>query len=249
MGRVFSFAEVVTGRDSSVPVTDDGMFHAIPFVMVMSGKNNNDAGRAIRNIPNEIFQSEKISERQLSKRGGYPTKLISFQDAIELAMVIPGKIARKTRKLFVDIIIRYLDGDETMCHEIKNNNAMGKVKTYVSFCNTLIKNVQENANEPPQTGYIYATKSPAFPGLIKIGRTKCVHERLVQLNTSCAPAPHVIVAMAPTLDMKRDEKTVHAFFSDARREGEFFQIRDDDIISYFATHIITQYNLELSSKV
>jgi hypothetical protein len=121
MGRVFSFAEVVTGRDSSVPVTDDGLLHAVPYVMVMSGKNNDDAGKAIRNIPNEIFQSEKFTDRQLSKRGGYPTKLISFHDAIELAMVLPGKIARETRTKFASIIQRYLAGDQSLISEIQDN--------------------------------------------------------------------------------------------------------------------------------
>lgn len=249
MGRTFSFAEVIKGRDAVVPVTDDELLHVIPFVMVVSGKDRNNAGRDLRDLKDEFFHSTKIVERQLSTHGGPKTKLISFRDAIELVMVLPGKIARKTRKQFVEIIVRYLDGDETMCQEIQKNNAIGKVESYLSFCEKLVEDVQKYDKEPPQAGYIYATKSPAFPGLIKIGRTSCVHDRLLRLNTSCAPAPHVIVAMAPTLDMKRDEKTVHAFFSDARREGEFFQIQDDDVISYFATHIITQYNLELSSKV
>jgi hypothetical protein len=34
------------------------------------------------------------------------------------------------------------------------------------------------------------TKSPAFPGLIKIGKTEDFAKRLTQLNTACAPAPH-----------------------------------------------------------
>lgn len=249
MGRAFSFAEVIKGRDAVVPVTDDELLHVIPFVMVVTGKDRNNAGRDLRDLKDEFFHSTKIVERRLSTHGGPKTKLISFQDAIELVMVLPGKIARKTRKQFVEIIVRYLDGDETMCQEIQKNNVIGKVESYLSFCEKLIEDVQNYDKEPPKAGYIYATKSPAFPGLIKIGRTSCVHDRLLRLNTSCAPAPHVIVAMAPTLDMKRDEKTVHAFFSEARREGEFFQIQDDDVISYFATHIITQYNLELSKKV
>lgn len=248
MGRFFSFAEAVNGRDASVPMTDDELLHAVPFVMAMTGKDRNNAGRDLRDLKDDVFHSTKIVKRQLSTHGGPKTKLVSFQDAIELAMVIPGKIARKVRKNFADVIIRYLNGDQTMCKEIYDNGVMGKVKSYVSFCNKLIEDVQEKAYENSQIGYIYATKSSAFPGLIKIGRTGNVHSRLIQLNTSCAPAPHVIVAMAPTLDMKRDEQAAHAFFSAARREGEFFQLRDEEVISYFGTHIISHYNLELSNK-
>ena len=87
----------------------------------MSGKNKDDAGKTIRNIPNDIFQSEKFTDRQLSKRGGYPTKLISFQDAIELAMVLPGKIAKETRVKFANIIRRYLAGDHSLIAEIQDN--------------------------------------------------------------------------------------------------------------------------------
>jgi hypothetical protein len=253
MQRFFSFAEIVKGRDASVPVTDDGLLHAIPYVSVMTGKNRDDAGRAIRNLSNNVFHSEKFTYRQLSRHGGYPTKLISFEDAIELAMVLPGKIAKETRKQFVGVIVRYLDGDESMCQELGKNRSMGKVQSYTAFFRTVIGNVQEkldrsNANNLPSTGYIYATKSPAFPGLVKIGRTESVYHRLIQLNTSCAPAPHVVIAMAPTLNMNRDEKTAHAFFSDAREEGEFFRILDEDVISYFVTHITAQYHLETSSR-
>lgn len=119
--HVFSFAEIVKGRGASVPVTSDGYLHAIPFVAVMSGKNRDDAGKTIRNLPDEIFHSEKFTDRQLSRRGGYPTKLISFQDAIELAMVLPGKIARETRVKFADIIRRYLAGDHSLIMEIQDN--------------------------------------------------------------------------------------------------------------------------------
>jgi hypothetical protein len=109
--------------------------------------------------------------------------------------------------------------------------------------------VESNKPAMPPTCYVYATKSPAFPGLIKIGKTVDVANRLTTLNTSCAPAPHVIVAVAPTFDKDRDEKTAHAFFSSARREGEFFELEDKDVLDYFATHITAQYNTELARNI
>jgi hypothetical protein len=119
--RFFSFAEIVKGRDASVPVTDDGLLHAIPYVSVMTGKNRDDSGKTIRNLSDDLFHSAKFTDRQLSKRGGYPTKLISFENAIELAMVLPGKIAKETRTKFKAIIHRYLAGDHSLISEIQEN--------------------------------------------------------------------------------------------------------------------------------
>lgn len=95
------------------------------------------------------------------------------------------------------------------------------------------------------TKYVYAVKSPAFPGLIKIGRTQNVRERLSQLNTSCAPCPFVVVVVSPTLDCVRDEKMAHEFFSSQRREGEFFSVSETEVKDFFKT-IQEKYDAELS---
>ncbi len=229
------------------------MLFAVDLVMVGSGKNRNDAGQTLRNLSDEIFPSTKFVDRQLSTRGGYKTKLLSLNDALDLIMVLPGNRAKQMRKQFKDIILRYLDGDRSMCHEIMENHAMGKSKSYAKFASKVMKHIQvENeakAQEMPPTCYVYATKSPAFPGLIKIGKTVDVTQRLSGLNVSCAPAPHVIVAVAPTFDHARDEKTAHTFFACARREGEFFELEDADVEAYFTAHITAQYHAELAKNV
>jgi len=98
----------VTGKDRNKAGRDlrdlnDDIFQSTKFVdrqlldlmMVVTGKNKDTAGQ--RNLDDEIYQSMKFIDRQLSNRGGHPTKLIGFQDAIELVMVLPGKVARETR--------------------------------------------------------------------------------------------------------------------------------------------------------
>lgn len=119
--KFFSFAEIVQGRDASVRVTDDNMLYAVDLVMVMSGSSRDDAGKALRRLSEEVFQSDKLSERQLSNHGGHKTKLVSFENAIELIMVLPGKVAKETRKTFASIIQRYLAGDRSLITEIKAN--------------------------------------------------------------------------------------------------------------------------------
>jgi hypothetical protein len=119
--RLFSFAEIVQGRDASVRVTDDGLLYAADLVMVVTGNNRDYACHVLRDLDNEIFNPLKFSERQLSTRGGPKTKLVSFNDAIQLIMVLPGKNAKETRSQFADIIHRYIAGDRTLITEIDAN--------------------------------------------------------------------------------------------------------------------------------
>ena len=123
MEATISFSDIVKDREATVRITDDKMIYAVDLVMVVTGKDRNQAGYVIRNIPDEIFQSMKIIDRQLSTRGGHKTKLISFQNAIELIMVLPGKIAKETRTKFADIIHRYMAGDASLAEEIEHNSA------------------------------------------------------------------------------------------------------------------------------
>ena len=249
---VLSFAELVKGRDASVRVTNDNLIYAVDLTMVVTGKERDYPGQILRTLPSELFHSGKFIERQLSNRGGYKTKLLTMDDAILLIMILPGETAKEVRCQFANIIRRYLDGDRSMCIEIEENQAMGKLKSYSKFASKVVHTIQtenKKAAEIPATCYVYATKSPAFPGLIKIGKTINMCSRLSQLNTSCAPAPHVIVAVAPTFDHDRDEKTAHAFFASARREGEFFELGDDDVIHYFATHLTAQYSAEMARNL
>ncbi len=116
-----SFETVVKDRDATVRITDDNLIYAVDLVMVVTGKDANQAGEVLRRLPDEIFQTSKLLDRQLSKRGGPKTKLISFKHAIELIMVLPGKIAKETRAQFADVIHRYMAGDPSLADEIEAN--------------------------------------------------------------------------------------------------------------------------------
>lgn len=227
-------------------MTNDGLVDVVDIVMVITANNCNRSNETLRNLKQSLFDTEAFVVRS-------GRRYATLEVIIDLIMVLPGVRAKRMRKQFKNIIVRYLDGDRSMCHEIEANLVMGKVKSYTAFASKIMNQVDDinakKAHEMPPTFYIYATKSAAFPGLIKIGRTEDVAKRLSQLNTSCAPAPHVIVAVAPSFDKVRDEKTAHAFFSDARREGEFFELGDAEVIFYFATHITAQYNTELVQNI
>lgn len=119
--QALSFAEIIKGRDSSVRVTEDGMIYAVDLVMVMTGLSRDDSGKTLRRLSDELFQSDKLSERQFSNHGGYKTKLVSFEHALELIMVLPGSMAKATRVQFADILKRYMAGDQSLITEIEAN--------------------------------------------------------------------------------------------------------------------------------
>lgn len=121
--KTFSFAEIVKGRDASVRVTDDGLLYAVDLVMVVTGASRDDAGKALRRLSDETFPSDKLSDKTFPGKGNYKTKLIGFQDAIELIMVLPGRVAKETRTRFADIIRRYLAGDQSLISEVRANAA------------------------------------------------------------------------------------------------------------------------------
>jgi len=116
-----SFAEIVQGREASVRVTDDNLIYAVDLVMVVTGKDRDHAGQALRGISDEIFSSLKISERNTGGSGNTRTKLVSFEHAIELVMVLPGKVAKETRVQFANIIRRYMAGDKELISEVISN--------------------------------------------------------------------------------------------------------------------------------
>jgi hypothetical protein len=119
--KYFSFAEIVKGRNASVRVTEDMMFWAVDYAMVVTGKDRGDAARTLRDLSEEIFQETKFVHKSFPGKGNGRTKLVSFKDAIELVMVLPGKIAKETRAQFAGIIQRYLAGDESLIAEIQSN--------------------------------------------------------------------------------------------------------------------------------
>ena len=179
---------------------------------------------------------------------GAATPTMTIEGLSKLMTVLGNKVSKAFRLEAFDVLERYLDGDMSMCTEIEENKAMGRTASHQQFVNKVLKRTEEmqETNEMPAVTYVYATKSAAFPGLIKIGRSVNVNARLSSLNTSCAPAPHKVVVVSPSFDSVRDEKVAHQFFAGKRKEGEFFEVSESDVKSYFSAHITTQFNMEMA---
>ncbi len=63
--KCISFDEFVQGRDANVRVTDDGYLYAVDLVMVMTGKNQDDSGKVLRRLTDDLFSLSKIVEKAM----------------------------------------------------------------------------------------------------------------------------------------------------------------------------------------
>ena len=120
--RIISFDDLVSGS-AGVRVTDDkpALIWAIDLAVAVTGKNRDDAGWVLRNLKPEIFDPVKFTETNLPANGGKKTKLVTFEHALELVMVLPGKIAKEFRVKACDILKRYFAGDASLVPEIEAN--------------------------------------------------------------------------------------------------------------------------------
>jgi len=245
------FSELVPGY--KVTICSPLHFDAVELNMALGKKSRDVAYKDLRRLGNDDFHSTKLIKLKLPGKGNNKTLSVHFSHAVELVMVLPGKASKVFRKKFADIIVRYLDGDITMCAEIKKNRDMGRSASYTNFIQDTMKQImeeqeQEQAGHLPTISYIYASKSAAFPGLIKIGKTQDVAQRLSQLNTGCAPAPHTVVAVATTFNKDKDEKEAHQHFAAFRREGEFFEVSELDVQTYFSL-VTAKFHVDMNQRL
>jgi hypothetical protein len=109
-----SFEAIIKGRPASVRVTNDSLLYAVDVVMAVTGKNCNHSNECLRDLDVSLFDNENFVIRNKSR-------LLTFEHAIDLIMVLPGKIAKETRNQFAIIIRRYFEGDQSLHKEVNRN--------------------------------------------------------------------------------------------------------------------------------
>jgi phage anti-repressor protein len=117
------------------------MLSAVDLVMAVTGKNCNHANELLRKLKPARFRRDNFS---VVSRARY----VTLEHAVELVMVMPGRLARQARRQFADIIVRYLDGDRSMCCEIEANQDMGMIKS----CSALASRVAAQVEAPTKAG-------------------------------------------------------------------------------------------------
>ena len=252
MTCVIPFGELIP--DASVRFTKiDGKYYMSirDLIMVFCETNNDYACQIWRRIAEE--RKDEVGtfllKYQFSGAREKKQAVITFQGALKLIMWLPGDAAKDFRSKTTDILKRYLAGDCTLLKEIIDNKNMGESKSYLKFMHAVEQETKRKhekmMEEIPATSYIYATYSTAFPGLVKIGRSKNVKARLSSGNTFTAPAPHTLITMVPTFDAVRDEKEAHDHFNSVRQEGEFFEITHEEVKKYLVSVIKARHDQEL----
>jgi hypothetical protein len=260
------FDELVPGATVRVCHIEEAQYFCITdLIATLSGKTRRRASEVMQRMTvrktasktwNRLSSKAEIYSEIMDSCKQYKFKgqgerfqaVINIEGAMKLIMVLPGETAKAMRVQVADILSRYVNGSESLINEIKHNKQIGPM----AACSNMAQKAVAKASqftEMPQVSYVYCTKSEAFPDLVKIGRSVDIGARLSTLNTGCAPAPHFIVAVAPTFNAPRDEALAHTFFASARREGEFFQVTPEEVKTFFANHIMAQYQVELAEHV
>ena len=93
------------------------------IIMVVCDKDNNDAGRTWRNLP-ESYKNEVqhlVLNFQFPGRGQSQQPVITLPGALKLIMWLPGNIAKEFRSKASEILTQYLGGSEALVQEIRAN--------------------------------------------------------------------------------------------------------------------------------
>ena len=116
-----SFGTLLPGK--TVSIYPNQMIDAVELSMIATGKDRNHSGDALRRLKPEVFDISKLLVIKLPGKGNLSTKIAHYKDAIELLTVLPGQLAKETRKNFADIITRYFAGDASLSPELEANAA------------------------------------------------------------------------------------------------------------------------------
>jgi hypothetical protein len=251
--QTIPFNEIHPGAAIRFTIIDNVQYLSVrDLIKIVCDKNQDEAGGVWRNLSKDRKNQlqDHLSSFQFPGRGQIKQPVITLPYALKLIMMLPGRHAALYKVKCAEIISRYLDGDSSMHDEIKENHLIGQKKSYFKFAKEVTKKVDDDKkDEVPEHQYVYATKSAAFPGLIKIGCTSNMQNRLSQLNTACAPLPHKVVSIVPSMNMHRDEFLAHEHFASKRKAGEFFELDDLDVKKYFTEVILHRYQMELLASL
>ena len=119
--QTVSFDELKPGSSVRVLKEQPPLIYAVDIAMIVTGKDKNQAGAALRAIPDDHFRSTKFIERT-PPGGGRLTKLVTFEHTLELVMALGGKQATIMKTQFAKILTRYFAGDSTLVQEIQTNS-------------------------------------------------------------------------------------------------------------------------------
>jgi hypothetical protein len=101
--------------------------------------------------------------------------------------------------------------------------------------NAVVECRSEALLKMPRPEYVYAMHSDAFPSIYKIGRTRNIANRLIQLNVGMPHYKYRLVVQYVTYKPNEDERHTHDALKEYHVSGEHYELSLDVLLAHFKT--------------
>ena len=107
----------------TIRITKKHRIHAIDLVAAVCKKNRNDAAAIIRRLLKEgtFSDSDFVYDRLFHADKENKMRLVTFENAINLIMRLPGSIAKKSCAEFARVLHLYIAGDRELMEGFEKN--------------------------------------------------------------------------------------------------------------------------------
>ena len=241
-------------------VFDEIHVSVIDIVRCLTRLNPHESARKTRLILFEDNVRTTLgSDLKQYKFHGIGQKLawvVNVSGMMKVMQYLRDRMKSYQKKSIDKMILRYVNEAMTTVTtyefeaELDNLNTLVMWKHVAGYAGPpMRKSVESLVKHQLITKFVYACETRAFPGAIKIGRATSVDQRMKSGNSFAAPDPFKVVAVAPSLDYKRDEERALEFFANRKIRGEFFNVTVDEVRRYFQDVIQAKFNRDMESIV
>ena len=118
--------------------------------------------------------------------------------------------------------------------EYKELNRRGNNMYTASFNHFISYRENQGSKPVGNSGIVYIISNPAIPGLVKIGKTINLEQRMASLYNSSIPVPFRCLYAKKVENYSKVERNLHAGLNSIRENPnrEFFRIAEDEVINF-----------------
>jgi hypothetical protein len=164
----------------------------------------------------ERFSKEKlrVSYHKFAGQGQTETPVTDARGAVKIINVLPGPRAAKFRDVCADIVVRFLEGNESLVEEIRKNAITNPFDTTLNF--SALPRLSNKRND-----LVYIIRSPIL-NAVKIGMWKGSIKKLKE-RYSTYYGPRLDFKVIASGDCRRLETMAHSALREFRIESELFR--------------------------
>ena len=151
------------------------------------------------------------------------------EELIAKNMVQLGLKEIKTVKELEQLKIEYFDISEFKDRDVRGNGMYSAAfNKYISYRDN------KTTNKISTEGIVYILSNPSLPGLVKIGHTTDIKQRLSHLFNTSVPTPFKCIYAKKVENYKEVERKLHKGLNKDRvnQNREFFRIPEEDVINF-----------------